>query len=87
MLCRLGEICVDVCELNGFCLLFLKCGFTTATTPRQGAIKLVKRRGVNVCVNVNVNGFCWNFDLFLSFIGFLDHLQIQVVQKPLFPIC
>ena len=36
---------------------------------------------------MNMNGFCWNLDLFLSFIGFLDHLHLQVVQKPLFPIC
>ena len=36
---------------------------------------------------MNMNGFCWNLDLFLSFIGFLDHLHLQVSQKPLFSLC
>ena len=40
----------------------------------------------DVCI-VKLNGFCWNFDLFFLFIGFLDHLQMEVVQKPLFPLC
>ena len=38
-------------------------------------------------IGLKAAGFCWNFDLFFLFIGFLDHLQMEVVQKPLFPLC